>query len=102
MLSHGGRRRSSHTAPEAFGAGIVSNTYSGGQGVITFDGTVTKVGGSTFDGCATLASIDIPEEATVIGDYAFYNCSAFTSVTVPADVTIIRSDKANSMILGLL
>lgn len=77
------------TAPEAFGAGIVSNTYSGGQGVITFDGTVTKVGGSTFDGCATLASIDIPEEATVIGDYAFYNCSNLTEVTIPESVKSI-------------
>ena len=71
------------TAPEAFGATIVSNEYVDGRGVITFDGPVTKIGGYTFDGCSTLSGIDIPEKATVVGDYAFYNCTSLVDVTLP-------------------
>ena len=68
------------------GANIVSNTYENGQGVITFDGEVTKIGNSAFWGCSSLTSITIPDSVTSIGDYAFCYCSSLTSVTIPNSV----------------
>ncbi len=64
----------------AFGANIVSNTYKNGQGVITFDGNVTKIGDSAFYDCLSLASITIPDSVTSIGSYAFYACSSLAEV----------------------
>ena len=99
-------------ARDVFGANIISNTYADGQGVITFDGNVTKIGDSAFvfcssltsitipdsvtsigneafRGCSSLASITIPEGVTSIGDNAFYNCSSLESITIPQSVTSI-------------
>ena len=73
------------------GAQIVSNTYENGQGVITFDGVVTKIGKYAFQKCATLASITIPEGVTSIEGYAFCECSALTSASLPESVTEIGS-----------
>ena len=77
------------TEPAIFGAFLVSNTYSDGKGVLTFDDDITLIGGSAFSGCTTLATITIPESATTIGDYAFSSCSSLTSVTIPDSVTTI-------------
>ncbi len=41
-------------ATDVFGATIVSNTYENGQGVITFDGEVTKIGERAFYNCSNL------------------------------------------------
>ncbi len=73
----------------AFGVNIVSNTYENGQGVITFDGEVTKIGSDAFHDCATLASITIPNSVTSIGYRAFTDCSSLTSITIPESVTLI-------------
>ena len=72
-----------------FGANIVSNTYINGQGIITFDASVTKIGNSTFYNCSSLTSVTIPNSVTSIGGYAFYSCSSLTSVTIPNSVTSI-------------
>lgn len=94
------------------GAQIVSNTYENGQGVITFDGEVTKIGPDAFlmcqaltnitipesvteigfdafASCTSLQSISIPESVTLIGEYAFFGCSSLTSITIPEGVTSI-------------
>ena len=76
---------------DVFGANIVSNTYENGQGVITFDGEVTKIGNSAFEYCGRLTSVTIPDSVTEIGYYAFYYCSSLTSVTIPNSVTSIES-----------
>lgn len=60
-----------------FGANIESNTYENGKGVITFDGSVTNIGGNNFRNCTSLTSITIPNSVKHIGTTAFYNC-AFT------------------------
>ena len=75
----------------AFGATIVSNTYSNGKGVITFVGDVTEIGGSAFANCNSLTSVTIPDSVTTIGDNAFEYCSSLTSVTIPDSVTTIGS-----------
>ena len=100
-----------------FGANIVSNTYSGGRGVIVFDGPVTIIGvlafneaypGHTnnlvsitipnsvtrierlaFSECLKLKSINIPYSITYIGNEAFYACESLTSIIIPDSVTYI-------------
>ena len=59
---------------DAFGASIISNTYSNGKGVIKFDNSVTSIGDWAFYDCTGLTSINIPNSVTSIGSYAFYGC----------------------------
>ena len=103
------------TEPTVFGAYFISNTYSDGKGVLTFDGEITKIGndafkdignlasitipdsvtsigGEAFRGCTSLTSITIPNSVTSIGDYAFSGCDSLTSVTIPDSVTEIGDD----------
>ena len=65
---------------DAFGANIVSNTYSDGKGIITFDGDVTKIGDNAFKSCSTLTSVVIPKSTKTIGEYAFYDCLSLKKV----------------------
>ena len=59
---------------DAFGVNIVSNTYSNGQGVITFDGNVAIIGYRAFYGCSTLTEIELPNSVNEVGAYAFFGC----------------------------
>ena len=77
------------TEPTIFGAILVSNTYSVGKGVLTFDDDITLIGDSAFSDCTTLATITIPDSVTTIGEKAFQNCSSLTSITIPDSVTTI-------------
>jgi len=72
-----------------FGANLISNTYNNGQGTMTFDGPITKIGLNSFRGCTTLKNITIPDTVTVIGSNAFNGCSGLTSIKIPASVTDI-------------
>lgn len=72
-----------------FGAGIVSNTYENGKGVIKFDGDVTSIGGAAFDNCTTLKTIDLPSTATTLGNASFQSCSNLESVTLPEGITTL-------------
>ena len=74
---------------KAFDAGIVSNTYIDGKGVLLFDGDVTAIGNYAFRYCSSLTSITIPDSVTTIGDSAFEVCSKLTSITIPDSVTTI-------------
>ena len=56
----------------------------------TVDGKpVTVVGQSAFEGCETLAGIDLPDGITELENYAFLECYALSSVTIPDSVTRI-------------
>ena len=81
-----------NTEPAAFGAILVSNTYEEGQGVLTFDDTITSIGSNAFRYCTSLTSITIPDSVTSIGLEAFYNCTSLTSITIPDSVTSIVYD----------
>ena len=80
------------TEPTVFGAYFISNTYSDGKGVLTFDGEITKIGNGAFKDIGNLASITIPDSVTSIGSNAFYGCSNLTSITIPDSVKSIGSE----------
>lgn len=65
---------------------IISNIYSGNQGVITVDRTLTEIPGNAFSGESRLMQITIPESVTVIKSGAFYRCSSLTEITLPAEI----------------
>ena len=73
----------------AFDAKIVDNTYSNGQGVITFDRPILTIRQSAFNSCDNLATIMIPKTVTKIEDYAFEDCSTLSSITLPNNITTI-------------
>ena len=51
------------------------------------DGVQALVG--SFEGCASLEEVVLPDSLSSIGDYAFSDCSSLTSVTIGDGVTII-------------
>ena len=81
-----------NTEPATFGAILVSNTYEEGQGVLTFDDTITSIGKEAFRDCRSLTSVSIPDGVTEIGKDAFYGCSSLASITIPASVTEIGGE----------
>ena len=54
--------------------------------------SVTSIGGSAFEGCTGLTSVEIPNSVTSIGNYAFYNCSGLTSIEIPDGVKTIGTN----------
>ena len=48
------------------------------------------IGESTFSGCSSLTSVNIPSSVAYIGDCAFQDCSSLTSINIPSSVTEIR------------
>lgn len=71
----------------SFGVSIVSNTYSGGKGVITFNGTVTRIGDCAFENKTTLTSITFPATVTRFGELAFDGCDGLTSPPLTDSIT---------------
>ena len=71
------------------GANIVSNTYAGGVGTITFDAVVTEIGDDAFAECHTLATVVLPEGVTELGGNAFEACENLVSVSLPEGLQTI-------------
>ncbi len=94
---------------DAFGSAIVSNTYVGDVGIITFEkpltfignmafyqqsklqsivipNTVSTIGKKSFESCTGLLSVKLPQSLTSIGDYAFAYCKTITSLVIPDNV----------------
>ena len=67
---------------EVFNVKMLSNVYSNGQGVMTFDGEITTIGKEAFLKCTTLYSISIPESITSIGTDAFNDCTSLARVNI--------------------
>ena len=57
--------------------------------VIPDDGSVTKLGSGSFDGCINVKSFVIPDSIEIIGSSAFANCTSLESVYIPTSVTSI-------------
>ena len=66
----------------SFDKEIISNTYSDGKGVITFNGPVTQVGYEAFAYNNSLSRVVLPNSVESIGVYAFYY-SSITSFHTP-------------------
>ena len=79
-----------------FGANLVDNTYTNGQGMMVFDGAVTSIGDGAFEFCSSLTSVTIPNGVTSIGLCAFSWCSKLDSITCKA-ITPPTLDSANNI-----
>lgn len=73
------------------GASLVSNTYSDGSGVMTFNKDVTSIGELVFNEVHNLATIDIPESVVSIGASAFNGCHGLPRIYIPRSVTSIAA-----------
>lgn len=67
----------------------VLTKYSGSGGAVTIPDSVTSIGESAFERCASLTSVTIPNSVTTIDYGAFWGCSGLTSVIIPDSVTQI-------------
>ena len=74
---------------EGCGAHLKSNAYSDGKGVLTFDGDVTCIPTSLFNGNSGLKTVSLPQTVQTISLEAFKDCSALLSVTIQEGVTRI-------------
>lgn len=70
-----------------FGAKLTSHVYSGGMGIMTFDGDVTKIDSGVFNN-GNVNYISLPSTVTEIGYYAF-EYSQIETINIPETVTKI-------------
>lgn len=54
------------------------------------ENTSLKIGAFAFENCVSLASVEIPDNATELGAGAFTGCSAMETVTIPDSVETIE------------
>ena len=76
------------------GITLINNYYdeSTGEGILEFDGELTRIPNDAFYECDSLTSVTIPDSVTTIGYRAFYICWNLTSITIPDSVTTIGDD----------
>ena len=74
------------------GANIVSNTYENGKGVIVFDGDVTAIPSSLFQGSSGLRNIWLPGTVKEIAYQAFSGCSTLLNIYLQEGLKVIGSD----------
>ena len=86
----------------AFGANIISNTYENGEGIITFDGIVTKIGENAFEDCENLLSILLHDSIVTIDDYAFANCSQLSTIKFGKNLRSIGTEAFTGVAIDTL
>lgn len=105
------------TQDSEFSGSVISNVYSDGRGVITFDNdinllpakafkrpnnissstltsvilpeSITSIGSSAFSGCANLLDVNLPKGIESMGFSVFSHCLALQSVNLPMGLTTI-------------
>lgn len=73
---------------DGYSATAVNRDTSGSLDILpTINGrAVTSIGDFSFQGCAGLTSVVIPDGVTSIGEHAFASCVALKTVSIPASV----------------
>ena len=66
--------------------------YKTGLTSLTIPASLKTIYASAFQGCASLASLSLPEGVTSIKDNAFADCTALKSVTIPASLRSMGND----------
>ena len=79
-----------------FNANIVSNEYSSGVGVITFDAPVTEIRSSAFAYQQDLTSVFLPSSIEKIGVSAFYGCVNLETAVINSEGLSIEEDYSTS------
>ena len=74
-----------YQSQSVFGANIVSNEYIDGQGILTFDSDVTRIGPGAFGHCHTLTSITIPGSVSDIDGALFDYSENLITITVSSE-----------------
>lgn len=75
-----------------FGATLIDNyfDYNTGEGILTFDGDVTRIPVCAFWDNWNLTSITLPNSIAEIESFAFDNCWGLTTMTIPDNTTVIE------------
>ena len=75
-----------------FGATLIDNyfDYNTGEGILTFDGDVTRIPVCAFWDNWNLTSITLPNSIAEIWSFAFVNCWGLTTMTIPDNTTVIE------------
>ena len=73
-------------------AKVVSNTYEGSLGVITFNDAITTIGNGAFYACDKLTGIIIPQSVVSISEYAFYCCDNLQRIAFGESVRYVGKD----------
>ena len=75
-----------------FGATLIDNyfDYYTGQGILVFDGDVTRIPVCAFWDNWNLTSITLPNSIAEIWSFAFVNCWGLTTMTIPDNTTVIE------------
>ena len=75
---------------DTFGANILSHEWNSlsGEGIIVFDGEVTKIGNNAFQS-ANITSITLPNSVKLIGTRAFEWSQSLSSIQIPTNVESI-------------
>lgn len=75
-----------------FDANVVSNEYSNGKGIITFDKNITRVGKQAFWSNWDLTSVIIPDGVLELGRWAFSKCYHLKRVILPDSITTFENE----------
>ena len=77
---------------EDFGATLIDNYFDNntGEGILTFDGDVTRIPVCAFWDNWNLTSITLPNSIAEIKSFAFENCWGLTTMTIPDNTTVIE------------
>ena len=95
----GGKESSHLTVPQTvagpdgqdYPVGRVASSAFEGSSIesLTFQGSVSAVGESSFKNCNDLSQVDLPKGLTSLGRSACQNCNGLTEITLPASLSVV-------------
>ena len=70
---------------------LANNTFQGCSSLATINlpSGITSIGGFAFEDCPSLISINLPSGITSIGQYAFSGCTLLTTINLPSSIKSI-------------